>query len=254
MRTWSAAAPRTDSTEQPSTTPAPARRLILWDIDGTLVSCGGAAREALQSGAAAAAGLSEVPDVVMSGKTDPQIVLEILGRAGVPAPRAELLLPEALAEAERALERSRPRLRREGRVHRGVRELLQALAAAPGVRQTLVTGNLAPNAAVKLEIFGLEQYVDLTVGAYGSDDRDRDRLVPICLDRVEQAYGERYDTRDVWVVGDTHRDLACAAAADVRCLIVGTGREGYDAVRHLRADAVVRDLSDTVAVLRILLG
>ncbi|HZU79776.1 MAG TPA: haloacid dehalogenase-like hydrolase [Acidimicrobiales bacterium] len=240
--------------EGPAVRRAPGRRLVLWDIDGTLVSCGGAAREALETGAAIAAGLDQVPDVVMSGKTDPQIVLEILQRAGVAPQRAELLLPEALAEAERALEQARPRLEREGRVHRGVRELLHALSDTPGVRQTVVTGNISANAAVKLATFGLDAYVDMDVGAYGSDDRDRDCLVPICLGRVDAAYDEHYDPKDVWVIGDTHRDLACAAAADVRCLIVGTGREGFDAVRHLRADAVVPDLADTGAVLEILLG
>jgi len=230
------------------------RLLVLWDIDGTLVSCGPVAREALEKGAASAAGLSEVPSVVMGGKTDPQIVAEILATAGVDADRARALVPRALAAAEAELEATRGRLATEGRVHPGVEELLRALDDTGGVRQTLVTGNVAPNAVVKVSAFGLDRYLDTEVGAYGSDHADRNQLVEICLDRVAALRNEVWPRRSVWVIGDTAHDLACARAARVRCLIVGTGREGFGAVAGLDADAVLEDLSDTDRVLDLLLG
>lgn len=230
------------------------RRLILWDIDGTMVSCGPAGREALERAACLAAGLDAVPHLPMSGKTDPQILGEMLRAAGVDAGDVDALLPAALTEAERALAGWGERMRREGRVHPGVRELLVELDGRDHVRQTLVTGNLASNAAVKLGAFGLDGLVDLRVGAYGSDDPVREHLVPIALGRVRELRGEGYATAQVWVIGDTARDLSCAHAAGVRCLLVGTGSGGFDAVRGLEADALLEDLADTARVLRILLG
>jgi phosphoglycolate phosphatase-like HAD superfamily hydrolase len=233
---------------------AAARRLILWDVDGTLVSCGPSGREALEAGARLAGRLDAVPHLPMGGKTDPQIIGEMLLAAGVARADIDALVPVALAEAERALAGWRERMGREGHVHPGVRRLLDELAGRDGVRQTLLTGNLAVNAAVKVGAFGLDGYFDLPVGAYGDDHAERDFLVPIALGRARELRGETYAADQVWVIGDTGRDLSCARAAGVRCLIVGTGRDGFDRVRHLEADAVVEDLAGTEAVLGILLG
>ncbi len=229
-------------------------RLILWDIDGTLVSCGPAGRLALETGAARAAGLASVPAVVMSGKTDPQIITEILTAAGVAEAERGQLLPLALVEAERALAASRDRLANEGVVHPGVRELLAALEADAGVHQTLVTGNLSTNAALKVGLFGLDVFLDLPVGAYGSDHADRDCLVPIALGRVRRERGADFAPEQVWVVGDTGNDLRCARAAGVRCLLVGTGSGGGGDVASLGADAFLEHLGDTDQALDLLLG
>ncbi len=228
-------------------------RLLLWDVDGTLVSCGPAGREALELGACRTAGLEAVPHLPMSGRTDPQILGEMLRGAGVPPADVEALIPAALAEAERALGGWRQRISREGHVHPGVRELLAELGSLHRVRQTLVTGNIAVNAATKVGAFGLDGFFDLPVGAYGDDHAERDLLVPIALRRVRELRGETYGPEQVWVIGDTVRDLGCARAAGVRCLIVGTGRDGFDAVRDLAADAVLEDLDDTAGALEILL-
>ena len=231
-----------------------ARRLILWDVDGTLVSCGPSGREALEAGVRAATGLDGLNHVSMGGKTDPQIFTEMLTLAGVAEAEIATLLPAALAEAERVLGGWRERIAREGRVHPGVRRLLADLGSREGVRQTLVSGNLAANAAVKVGAFGLDGYFDFAIGAYGDDHADRDLLVPLALSRARELRGETYRPEEVWVIGDTARDLGCARAAAVRCLIVGTGPDGFDAVRGMEADAVIEDLADTDRVLGILLG
>jgi phosphoglycolate phosphatase len=231
-----------------------ARRLILWDVDGTLVSCGPAGREALESGARLAAGLTALPHLPMGGKTDPQIIGEMLLGAGVAAADLDTLVPVALAEAKRALAGWTERMGREGHVLPGIWRLLDELAGREGVRQTLLTGNVTVNAAAKVGAFGLEGYLDLPVGAYGDDSPERELLVPIALDRVRELRGETYEPGQVWVIGDTPRDLACARAAGVRCLLAGTGREGFAAVRGLDADAVLENLADTEKVLGILLG
>lgn len=229
------------------------RRLILWDIDGTLIRSGKVGRRAVEAGAALAASLVDVPAVEMSGKTDPQILREIFIAAEIAEDRIVELLPSAAQATERALADAEADLRRDGWVLPGVVEALDALAAREGVRQTLLTGNLTANAALKVAAFDLLDYFDVEVGAYGTDDADRRALVPIALERVRRLRGERYNPDEVWVIGDTPNDLACARAAGVRCLLVGTGAVGREAVEALGADATLRDLTDTDAVLRILL-
>jgi phosphoglycolate phosphatase len=230
------------------------RRLILWDIDGTLLHTGSAGRQALELGAARVAGLAAAPHVQMSGKTDPQIVSDILAAAGVSAEQGADLLPAILAEAELLLESWSGRMATEGCVHPGVRALLLELDAVMGLRQTLVTGNIYPNALCKVRAFGLDAFFDVEVGAYGTDHRERDRLVPICLDRVRERRDETYTGNEVWVIGDTANDLSCARAAGVRCLLVGTGGGGFAGVETLGADAAVPDLGATNSLLELLLG
>jgi len=161
-------------------------------------------------------------------------------------------LPPAMAEAERLLALAEADLRDRGEVIGGVIEALARLAETAGVRQTLVTGNLVGNAAVKLAAFDLAAYFDVEVGAYGSDDADRRALVPIALERVERLRGESYRADEVWVIGDTPGDFACARAAGVRCLLVGTGQVPISELLSLDADAVLEDLTATEQVVEIL--
>ncbi len=230
------------------------RRFILWDIDGTLITTGLVGRRALEGGAAEAAGLDTVPEVSMGGKTDPQIIGEILTAAGVGAVRVTDLVPKALAAAESLLAHWQDRMVSEGRVHPGVRAVLERLDATQGVRQSVLTGNVEANAFVKLDAFGLAPFFDFAVGAFGSDDADRDSLVPIALERIARLRGERYSPTEVWIVGDTANDLHCARVGGVRCLLVGTGREGFGQLDRLSPDYLFPDLSDTEAVLTALLG
>jgi phosphoglycolate phosphatase len=229
------------------------RRLILWDVDGTLLSAGSAARTAFSAAVTAVVGRElGVHDISMSGKTDPQIALEILAALAMTEDEARRHLPGVLATLERELEAAVDVIRRDGRVHPGVAELLPRLAATPGVIQSLLTGNLEANARMKVAAFGLDRWLDFEAGAYGSDDADRERLVPVALARAARRFGSPIEPSQVWVVGDTPRDLACARAGGARCLLVGTGRDGYEPLRGLDADAVLPDLSDVEAVLDLL--
>jgi phosphoglycolate phosphatase-like HAD superfamily hydrolase len=134
----------------------------------------------------------------------------------------------------------------------GVPDLLARLAADGGVRQTLLTGNLAANAAVKVAAFGLDRWLDLEIGAYGSDHADRCQLVPIALERARRLRHLDVDADDTWVVGDTARDLACAQAGGVRCLLVATGGSPLSELAALEPDALMDDLSDVDTAFKIL--
>jgi phosphoglycolate phosphatase len=188
--------------------------------------------------------------VSMSGKTDPQIALEILETMAIAEEHAHGHLPAIMTRFEEELTAAAEVIRAGGRVLPGVEELLALLAAEDRVIQTVLTGNIAPNAAVKLGAFGLEKWLDLGLGAYGSDHRDRCELVPIALRRFEERWGEA--PAAVWVIGDTPRDLECARAGGAKCLLVATGHMDLAELAALGPDAVAEDLADTVEILRIL--
>jgi phosphoglycolate phosphatase-like HAD superfamily hydrolase len=192
--------------------------------------------------------------VQMSGKTDPLIAMEIISLAGIGESEARAFLPKVLLALEEGLEREASRIRSEGHAHAGGVEALEALAADPRFLQSVLTGNLRANAHVKLDAFGLDDYLDLDVGAYGSDDHDRTRLIAVALDRAVALRGWEVEPRDVWIIGDTPRDLAAARGAGARCVLVATGRFGFDDLSALEADAVLPDLRDTARLLHVLRG
>jgi phosphoglycolate phosphatase len=231
------------------------RRLVLWDIDGTLISGGGVGGAAITAAAAIVTGRPIARDLVgMHGKTDPQILRELFLAAEVADSEVADLLPPAMAEAERLLAGAEAELREKGSLHPGVVDVLAKLDGVPGVRQTLLTGNLVGNAAVKVAAFDLGGYFDFEVGAYGTDHADRLELVPIALERVERLRGERYRPEEVWVIGDTPNDLACARAGGVRCLLVATGEFPVAELRGLGADATFADLTDVEQTVDLITG
>ena len=225
-------------------------RLILWDVDGTLIHSRGIGSAVFDRALERVVGTAPLSRLALSGKTDPQIALEYLQAMAVDDPDGKLSLVVEAVEAEVAA--AATVLAETGNAMPGVRELLARLAETEGVHQSLLTGNTAANAAVKVTAFGLERWLDLEVGAYGSDHADRRELVPIAVQRARRLRGWHVDAAGTWVVGDTPNDLACARAGGARCLLVATGRIAYQELERLGADRVLQDLSDTEAVVEIL--
>lgn len=225
---------------------------MLWDIDGTLVRTGGAGSAAFDL--ALADVLGEVPDgrVQMSGKTDPLIVheqLALLGRE----PEPELVQAVLARLVDRVADIAH-RIAEQGVACPGVADVLAVLSRHAGVTQGVLTGNLRPNAVVKLAAFHLDRFVDFDIGAYGSDHLDRNQLVPLARQRAEARLGHPVAAGDTWVIGDTPLDLACARAGGVRCLLVATGTYGLEELAALEPDAVLPDLTDTTGVVELLSG
>ena len=226
-----------------------ASRLVLWDIDGTLIRAGDIARTAFAAAIERVVGTAALEhDVVMGGKTDPQIAHEILVALGLSEDEASGHVPSVITELESELAAAEEVLRTGGRVLPGVRDVLAALDDHPDVLQSVLTGNTAANAALKLAAFDLQRWLDVDIGAYGSDDADRRTLVPIALERARRQRGFTGGPADVWIVGDTVRDLECARAGGARCLLVATGRVARDELEAAQPDAVLDDLSDVRAV------
>lgn len=229
-------------------------RLVLWDIDGTLIRGGPIAGNVFASAVERVIGRSaDAHGVVMGGKTDPQIAHEILVALGVEASEAAGHVSTVIGHLEADLAAAEAELRAAGYVLPGVVGVLSALADDPRVVQSVLTGNTAANAAVKLAAFDLARYVDIDVGAFGSDDADRRMLVPVAVARARSMRGFTGSSSDVWIVGDTPRDHACAVAAGARSLLVATGKSvTRDDLEACGADAVLDDLSDVDEVLAIL--
>lgn len=229
-------------------------KLVLWDIDGTLTRGGRAAVEAYDRALREVYDLrGEVVRIVTAGKTDAQIAIETLAFHGLAqeevVPRLDAFHQAYAREATAA----RELLAAELTVLPGVRAVLDR-ARARGVRQTLLTGNFVTTARIKVEVAGLADYFDLAIGAYGSDNHDRNCLVPIVLTRARERFGTDISADEVVVVGDTPRDIACARAAGARVVAVATGRPSIDELAAHHPDALLRDLSDTDAAVRAILG
>ena len=230
-----------------------ASRLVLWDIDGTLIRAGDIARTAFAAAVERVVGTAAAEHgVVMGGKTDPQIAHEILVALGLSDDDAAGHVGSVVAELEAELAAAEQVLRDGGRVLPGVRDVLAALHDDPDVLQSVLTGNTAANAAVKLAAFDLQRWLDVDIGAYGSDDADRRTLVPVALERARRLRGFAGGPGDVWIVGDTVRDLECAVAGGARCLLVATGRVPRADLEAAGADAVLDDLADVDAAVACL--
>ena len=228
---------------------------MLWDVDGTLIDTAGLTARSFDLAVGAALGRPPGRHCVpMSGKTDPSIALDIMEATGLDPEEARRRLPSVLDRLETELAASAESFREKGTVLPGVESVLARLDGQASVYQSVLTGNTASNAAVKLRTFGLDRWLDLEIGAFGSDRHDRDDLVPVATERAERLRGRSFAPDEVWVVGDTPRDLACARAADVQCLLVATGNVPMDEIADIGADRVLADLADTDEVCALLLS
>jgi phosphoglycolate phosphatase-like HAD superfamily hydrolase len=209
----------------------------LWDVDGTLVRTAGHGRYAFEEAFETVVGRTPEP-VDYAGRTDKQIALMML--AG-----EDQHLGRVLEELEWALELRKEAMRDEGYAYPGVAEVLEALHGRDDVIQSLLTGNIKANAIVKVSAFGLERWLDLEVGAYGSDPHEeRSDLVAVARRRAADKYS---DPTGAVLVGDTPLDVRAAHDAGARAVAVATGFADPETLRASRPDAYLEDFSDTAA-------
>ncbi|MEV8061476.1 haloacid dehalogenase-like hydrolase [Streptomyces antimycoticus] len=227
-------------------------RLILWDIDHTLLDGGGVSRDAYSSAFARVTGrpMSRMAD--MTGKTDLLIASETLRLHDIdPDPGTLTTFITAVAEE---LEARADLLAVRGHVLPGVPEALDTLSRVPGVRQSVLTGNMRILAELKLGVFGLGEHLDLDAGAYGDDAEERVALLPCAWKRAQLHYRRDFSATETVIVGDTLMDIATAKAGDARVVAVATGSVSADELHRGGADIVLPDLADTQAVLDAVLG
>jgi phosphoglycolate phosphatase len=215
-------------------------RLILFDIDGTLLLCGPQVRPALSDTLVEIFGTAgDVDTFDFAGQTDPRIVLGLLTRVGISEEEVRARLPEIRAGYVKRLDQILDR--QCMRLLPGVSEALEHLAGRDDVALGLVTGNWEPGARTKLSRFDLNRYFPF--GAFGCDAVDRSDLPPVALDRAERTLGRRFRPEETLIVGDTVHDVSCAKAHGIPVLAVATGRTTAETLRAAGADRVVEDLT-----------
>jgi phosphoglycolate phosphatase-like HAD superfamily hydrolase len=227
----------------------PPTSLILFDIDGTLLSAGRASREALRE----AFEKTGVPEMTFegydfSGKTDPQIVGELLAARG-----AEGAGPIVSRVIEIYLEALETRIGPDAVVaKRGAAELLATLAARADTTLALLTGNHERGARAKLSPLDFNRYFPF--GAFGSDHADRYELPAIAVARARDWTGRDFRGKRVVVVGDSVHDVACGRAMGVKAVAVASGLTPAERLARENPDHLFADFADVRAVAEAIFG
>lgn len=231
-------------------------RILLWDIDGTLVRSERAEAfkdytiPVLEEVFGTAGRLRELR---VSGMTDLQIVAEALRDEGFTPAQIFERVQELRERYMQELERYTDNWQREFVfLLPGARETMEAVALHPRYKSALLTGNLEPAAHLKMKLVGLTGFFDLP-GAFGDESHDRRDLPALAHERINRHLGLSLNPSQFIVIGDTPNDIACARHFGARAVAVGTGRMyGVEALRPYEPDALLPDLSDTELVLRTL--
>jgi phosphoglycolate phosphatase len=229
-------------------------RLVLWDIDRTLIFAGGVDKGVWVEVLSELAGRPVTELGNTSGRTDPQILLDALLLAGVDEAEARRLLPMALRMEVERLAAKQGELHSLGRMMPGADAALARLHREPEVVQSVLTGNVKPNAMLKLATFGLDRYLNFEVGAYGSDDGNRPKLVGLARRRASTLLGMDVHESTTVIVGDSLKDVEAGRVGGARVVAVATGRTDAAALQQAGAETVLADLVDTEAVLQAVLA
>ena len=217
-------------------------KLVLFDIDGTLVLTGGAGLRAMNRAGESVFGVSSMLDgVAVAGRTDWIILRDALRRIGRDLDDGLFarLRAEHVANLREEIEAAGEGVKA---VMPGIDALLPVLQSRPDVSLGLLTGNFHEAARIKLEHFDLWRY--FTCGAYGDDAEDRNELVPVAVERARERGVPPVRFEDVVVIGDTPHDIACAQAVGAQAIGVATGTYTVDQLRDAGAAVVFADLSD----------
>ena len=219
-------------------------RLVLFDVDGTLIDCDGQTRAPFEAALVEVFGTAgDIDHYEFSGRTDARIAYDLATGAGVSSVDAFGGLGRVRDRYVEGLARTLDA--RRVRLLPAVVDRLEALAARDDVALGLLTGNWERGAAIKLGVHRLERY--FRFGAFGDDRLDREELPPIALERAARCLGAEFSPEETLIVGDSLLDVACARAHGIRCLAVATGWTPAESLLAAGPDRLVADLSDAAA-------
>jgi len=225
------------------------RKLVLFDIDGTLVLTGGAGLRAMNRALEETFGHTNgLEGIAVAGRTDWAILADAVRRLGRALDAAMLADLQSRYVKNLAEEIQHPGQGRKA-VMPGIREILDRLERREDVLVGLLTGNFEDGARVKLEYFDLWRY--FRCGAYGGDAADRNALVPVARERARACGLPEIHDSDVLVIGDTPHDVMCAHAAGATAVAVATGSSPVEELRGTGAKHVFQDLGDVEAFMRL---
>jgi phosphoglycolate phosphatase len=223
------------------------KRLLLFDIDGTLVNTLGAGTDALKIIIADRwRKQDDLSSIEIAGKTDANIVADILKKYDVDptAANVETFLDEYVSHLARLL----PTL--SGRILPGIAEILSRMKSNPNRVLALLTGNIKRGAQLKLQRYGLWDYFEF--GAFADDHHDRNQLGAFARTRAQEKHGHEFDAAQVDVIGDTGHDINCGKAFGGRTIAVATGTWSRAKLSALNPDFLFDDLGNVNEVIRTL--
>ncbi|MBT0774148.1 haloacid dehalogenase-like hydrolase [Kineosporia sp. J2-2] len=214
--------------------------IVLWDIDHTLIENNGVSKQIYADAFRRLTGQPSAHRARTEGRTDRLICRQMFLDHGLEPPTWDVIGP-ALEAAGAGLEAE---LARRGEVLPGVRDVLTLAAAERNFVSSVLTGNIAANAMVKLRALGLDHLLDLECGAYGEHSEDRGALVEVARKRVHQQHALPLTT-PVVLIGDTPRDVQAAHDTGAHVVAVATGVDSAEALRMAGARMVLSDLRES---------
>ena len=224
-------------------------KLLLFDIDGTLVLSGGAGKRAMNRVFEELYGYADVMEgITLSGRTDDKIMMDAYARAGI-----AFNYPELQRFKVRYFEMIKLEMlvdHNGKRVMPGVAQLLPELQMRDDVYLALLTGNWEQGGRTKIGYFGLDRYFPF--GAFSDDSAERTELVPIAVRRFQEFFSFSPEPRDVYVIGDTPADIQCAKPHGVVSVAVAAASHTVEDLRPFAPDVLWEDLTDLPRVLEIL--
>lgn len=226
-------------------------KLVLFDIDGTILWTDGAGRRAIQRALTEVFGSAGPENHWFDGKTDRQIVRELMRHDGHGDAHIDARMDRLITRYVEELERELVNPEHPPQLLPGVRALLDALEARHDVLLGLLTGNMVEGAVAKLRAVGID-FDRFRVGAFGSDHEHRPELPAIARARARELLGTELPGRDVVVIGDTPADLECGRGIGARAIGVATGRYSVEDLLKHDPLAVFEDLTDTDRVVRVI--
>jgi phosphoglycolate phosphatase-like HAD superfamily hydrolase len=237
---------------RPAAPEDPVYRLVLWNVDLTLLDVARPTREAYAEAFREATGRPLVRLPQMAGRTESEIFFEALALNATGPQTGQAASEELLARFTRQLTAAfgarRALLTEQGRLMPGARDAVAEVGRLPGVVQTVLTGAIKPNAIEKLRAFGIEGFFDVEIGGYGSEVYPKGAMLLHARGRAAEKYGADFTERSTVYIGDSSRDMEAARIGGSRAVGIASGRSSAGELRDAGADLVLDDLADTAAV------
>lgn len=225
------------------------RRLLLFDIDGTLITSGGAGEAALKDAMRSRFGVEEdLAGIILAGATDARIARELLEKHGIS------VSPENVAALlDTYLGHLSDRIgRHDGKLLPGIVPLLNVLSHREDAVLALLTGNVSRGAEIKLTHYGVWDFFEF--GAFADDHHDRNELGKFARARALERHGEEFPPSRIYVIGDTPKDIECGRAIGACTVAIATGHYSAAELKDHSPDFLFEDLSDTDRVVSHLFG